>query len=107
MIALLDVNVLIALAWPNHICHVQAIEWFKEQRNLGWATSPTTENGFIRISSNSRVIPESRSPREAALLLRDLTTIEKHIFWPEESSIMDDRWISLYPNWRLGKGGAG
>jgi uncharacterized protein len=95
MIALLDVNVLIALAWPNHICHIQARNWFREQRDIGWATTPTTENGFIRVSSNSRVIPESKSPREAALLLRDLTAIGRHTFWPEESSIMDDRWIKL------------
>ena len=95
MIALLDVNVLIALAWPNHIFHASARKWFREQRTKGWATCPTTENGFIRVSSNARVIPEAKSPGEAALFLRDLIAIEKHVFWAEESSVIDDRWISI------------
>ena len=95
MIALLDLNVLVALAWPNHICHISARRWFRKQMRLGWATCPTTENGFIRVSSNVRVIPEAKSPRESALFLRDLTAIDGHFLWPEESSIIDDRWISL------------
>ena len=28
MVALLDVNVLVALAWPNHVHHTQAHRWF-------------------------------------------------------------------------------
>lgn len=95
MIYLLDVNVLVALAWPNHVCHDTARKWFREQRQVGWATCPTTENGFVRVSSNIRVTPEARSPREAALFLRDLIALEGHIFWPEEASVIDDRWISL------------
>ena len=95
MIALLDVNVLVALAWPNHIFHESARKWFRAQRETGWATCPTTENGFIRVSSNSRVIPEAKSPREAALFLRDLIKLDRHVFWPEEASVIDDRWISI------------
>jgi toxin-antitoxin system PIN domain toxin len=95
MIALLDVNVLVALAWPNHVCHSLARKWFRTQRELGWATCPTSENGFIRVSSNVRVIPEAKSPREAALFLRDLMVYGRHVFWPEEASIIDERWISL------------
>lgn len=95
MISLLDVNVLLALAWPNHVHHISARKWFREQREHGWATCPTTENGFIRVSSNIRIIHEAKSPREAALLLRDLVALEGHVFWPEEASVLDDRWISL------------
>jgi uncharacterized protein len=95
MISLLDVNVLVALAWPNHVHHIPARKWFREHRGLGWATCPTTENGFIRISSNVRIIPEAKSPREAALFLRDLVALEGHVFWSEEASVLEDRWISL------------
>ena len=95
MIALLDVNVLVALAWPNHIYHAPARKWFRGQREMGWATCPTTENGFIRVSSNVRVVPEAKSPREAALFLRDLIKLDRHVFWPEEASVIDDRWISI------------
>jgi uncharacterized protein len=95
LIALLDVNVLIALAWPNHVYHDSARKWFQEQKKYGWATCPTTENGFIRISSNTKITPEAKSPGEAAHLLRALIAIKRHVFWPEEGSILDDRWISL------------
>jgi uncharacterized protein len=95
MIALLDVNVLVALAWPNHIFHTSARKWFREQKRIGWATCPTTENGFVRVSSNTKVISEAKSPREAASFLRDLIALEGHVFWPEEASIIDDRWVSL------------
>jgi toxin-antitoxin system PIN domain toxin len=95
LIALLDINVLVALAWPNHVHHSSARKWFRNQKKDGWATCPTTENGFIRISSNSRIMPEARSPREAALYLRDLTALENHVLWPEEASVLDDRRIPL------------
>lgn len=38
MIRLLDVNVLIALAWPNHVHHDAAGSWFARLRRTGWAT---------------------------------------------------------------------
>ena len=31
--ALLDVNVLIALAWPNHVHHAAARAWFEDRRD--------------------------------------------------------------------------
>ena len=49
MIALPDVNVLIALAWPNHVHHDAARSWFAESRATGWATCPVTEAGFVRV----------------------------------------------------------
>ena len=90
MIALLDVNVLLALAWPNHVHNHAARKWFRTHRRQGWATCPSTENGFIRISSNSRIIPEAKSPQEAALLLRDLIALEVHVSWAEETSLLGE-----------------
>ncbi len=52
MIALLDVNVLVALFDPMHANHEAAHEWFADNRQLGWATCPLTENGVVRILSN-------------------------------------------------------
>ncbi|MBN2321696.1 MAG: VapC toxin family PIN domain ribonuclease [Acidobacteria bacterium] len=95
MIALLDINVLVAIAWPNHIHHLPARKWFQKQKESGWATCPATENGFIRISSNPRIIPEARSPREAALYLKDLISLKGHVFWEEEASILDNRFIPV------------
>ncbi len=95
MIALLDVNVLVALAWPNHVHHQAARSWFRSQRSHGWATCPSTENGFVRVSSNSRIVPEAKTPMEAALLLRSLLALDRHVPWQEETSVLEDRWVSL------------
>jgi len=85
--ALLDVNVLIALAWPNHVHHRPARSWFRDNHRKGWATCSTTENGFVRISSNPAVVDEARTPAEAVLLLRRLLQVEGHRFWKDDVSI--------------------
>lgn len=95
MIALLDVNVLVALAWPNHVHHHPARKWFRFQQSQGWATCPSTENGFVRVSSNTLILPEAKSPIEAALLLRALIALDGHVSWPEETSVLEDRRVSL------------
>ncbi|MCC6764048.1 MAG: hypothetical protein IT293_05225 [Deltaproteobacteria bacterium] len=49
--ALLDTNVLLALAWPNHQHHSAAHGWFAARAKKGWATCAFTQLGFIRLSS--------------------------------------------------------
>ncbi|MFN0130032.1 MAG: hypothetical protein ACKV19_25485 [Verrucomicrobiales bacterium] len=41
--ALLDTNVLLALAWPNHQHHAQAHTWFSANAKKGWATCALTQ----------------------------------------------------------------
>lgn len=83
---LLDVNLLIALAWPNHVHHAQAHRWFDRQGRRSWATCPLTELAFIRISSNRRIIEHAVDPRAARSLLREMTALPGHVFWPDDSS---------------------
>lgn len=83
-VPLLDVNVLIALAWPNHIHHARAHDWFA---GVGkWATSPLTESGFVRVSSNRKAIPDAVTPAEARSLLAELVTVKDHRFWEDAVS---------------------
>lgn len=83
-------NVLVALAWPNHVHHRQAVTWFVGIRDDGWATCPITESGFVRVSSNARVLPEARTPSEARTLLAALRTKGTHRFWEDDVSVVDD-----------------
>ena len=87
--ALLDVNVLIALAWPNHVHHDAARSWFTERRRSGWATCPLTEAGFVRVSCNASAVQRTVTPREAIALLRRLRHLEAHSFWVLESSMVE------------------
>lgn len=90
---LLDVNTLVALAWPNHVHHVQAVEWFVTHHTEGWATCPVTESGFVRVSSNPRATPEAKSPVAALLLLRRMIAQEGHQFWSDAISIAQSELI--------------
>ena len=88
-VSLLDVNVLVALAWPSHIHHQQAHHWFRRNRVQGWATCSITQCGFIRLSSNSNIIREAVSPLEAITLLKEITQLEGHLFWKDTISITE------------------
>jgi hypothetical protein len=48
----LDVNLLIALAWPNHPQHARAHAWFAKERAKGWRTCMV--NGFSLAASGGR-----------------------------------------------------
>ncbi len=87
MIRLLDVNVLIALTWPNHVHHDAAKSWFARVRGNGWATCPLTEAGFVRVSCNPSAVRQSVPPSAAIALLGRLRRLESHTFWAMERSI--------------------
>jgi toxin-antitoxin system PIN domain toxin len=87
MISLLDVNLLIALAWPTHVHHRAALAWFRENQALGWATCPLTQSGFVRVSANEKALPDAKTPQEAVLLLRRIVAIPHHQFWQDDVSL--------------------
>lgn len=89
MTYLLDVNVLIALAWPRHVHHTAATQWFTAAHTQGWATIPATEAGFIRVSSNPRVFPDGVSPGQAAALLAQFSDVAGHVFWSDTTRLAD------------------
>jgi toxin-antitoxin system PIN domain toxin len=91
---LLDVNVLVALAWPNHVHHAAALDWFDEAGRGGFATCSVTQSGFIRVSSNRRAIPDARSPREAREILRRITALPGHVFWSDDIDIATSEHIA-------------
>ena len=89
MTALLDVNVLIALAWPNHVHHEAVRRWFTAHRADGWATCPLSEAGFVRVSCTPSTVRHTVTPGEAVALLQRLRRLESHAFWPLDRSVAD------------------
>ena len=79
--ALLDVNVLLALAWPTHQHHGAAHQWFRRESRHGWVTCALTQLAFIRLSSNPSYSQDAVSPQDAATLLLQLTAHATHRFW--------------------------
>ena len=86
---LLDVNLLIALAWPAHVHYPAAQKWFARKRNAGFRTCPLTQIGFVRISSSPKFTADAVSPREAIALLERITALPEHKFWPADLGLLD------------------
>jgi uncharacterized protein len=84
---LLDVNVLVALAWPAHKLHSRAQHWFLNHSKHGWATCPLTEAGFVRISSNPAFSPDALGTHESLELLSMNLAHPAHRFWPDNISL--------------------
>jgi toxin-antitoxin system PIN domain toxin len=89
MRALLDINVLLALLDRDHIQHEQGRRWFEQEVRHGWASCAITQNGCIRILSQSSY-PSPVSPGRAMQLLSSATSAACHEFWRSEISILDE-----------------
>ncbi|MBA2764285.1 MAG: VapC toxin family PIN domain ribonuclease [Thermoleophilaceae bacterium] len=87
--ALLDVNALVALAWDSHVHHATIRAWFAAHSGAGWATCPITESGFVRVSSNAKVIPSAIGVEAARGVLAALRAAGGHRFLIDDVSIGD------------------
>ena len=95
---LLDVNLLIALAWPNHPQHAKADAWFAEQNKNGWATCMVTQLGFVRVSSHPAV-EHHVSTQEALRKLKEIAETPGHEFWPEPpNGYLNEEFAKTAPN---------
>ncbi len=86
--ALLDVNVLIAAVFEDHIAHEKARRFVG---SLGrFATTPTTQGGFLRFATRpwKNAKKQEQPPRltmaEAMEKLRELTATAGHFFLPDD-----------------------
>jgi uncharacterized protein len=89
-VALLDVNVLVALFDPAHNNHEDAHRWFGRNRKHGWATCPITANGCIRVLSNPAYPTVEATPAEVAERLRSFCSSTDHHFWADSVSLTDE-----------------
>lgn len=84
---LLDVNVLIAMAWPTHQAHEKVQEWLARHAREGWATCPLTQTSFVRILSNPAFSPNALTPGDALTLLQTNLAHPAHRFWADDVSL--------------------
>lgn len=90
-VALLDVNVLVALFDPEHVHHEAAHHWFSEHRTQGWATSPITENAVVRILSAAAYSDPPETPAAVIGRLVQFCASGGHEFWADEFSVRNLR----------------
>jgi toxin-antitoxin system PIN domain toxin len=88
-VALLDVNALVALAWDSHVHHAAIRAWFSTNSSDGWSTCPVTESGFVRVSSNPKVLPSPIGVEAARGVLSALRQAGDHRFLANDVSLCD------------------
>jgi predicted nucleic acid-binding protein len=81
---LLDSNVLIALATPEHSLNARAAAWFRKGRRF--ATCPITQGALARFHLRAGVDATAES---AKLLLESISLLPQHEFWPDDASYLD------------------
>jgi predicted nucleic acid-binding protein len=89
--ALPDVNALIALLDADHVGHSAITRWFRQHHKTGWANCPLTENGLVRVLSQSAYPSGRRTPAEVVEVLGALKSAfsPSHQFWPDDLSLAD------------------
>jgi uncharacterized protein len=88
-VALLDVNVLVALFLPGHVHHEIAHDWFADHHEDGWATCAVTENGFIRVITQLPRGDSTLRPENVVEHFRRFCSTKSHQFWPDRVSLTD------------------
>ena len=88
MRSLLDVNVLVALLDAGHLHHKAATDWLAAHARDGWASSPSTQNGCLRILSLA-AYPNRQSTASVAERLGRAVTDASHEFWSDSLSLLD------------------
>lgn len=91
---LLDVNVLVALAWPTHVHHAASRAWFRGEDSRAWASCAITETGFLRVSANERAVGEPVSVAQATELLAALRGHGDHRFLADDVSPTGDTHVA-------------
>ena len=91
MIALLDVNVLVALFDPAHVHHEAAHVWFGRNRSRRCATCALAENALVRVLSSPALPGRRTTVEDAASRLRTFCSDREHVFWPDSISLRDAR----------------
>ena len=81
---LLDANVLIALATPEHSLNARAAEWFR--KGYLFATCPITQGALFRFHLRAGVEATAESAR---LLLQSISSLPRHEFWSDDVSYLD------------------
>jgi predicted nucleic acid-binding protein len=91
--ALLDVNVIIASVFADHVMHMPARRFIESLDRF--YTTPTVQGGFLRFATrplkNER--GEQQSPRltmaQALVKLREFTEVDGHVFVNDDAPFTD------------------
>jgi len=77
---LLDINLLVALADPDHQHHPHVLKWFTKTGSSDWGTCAFTDAGFLRIMTSPKI--GALAVAEATEMLAHFTSHPGYRAWP-------------------------
>jgi len=86
---LLDVNVLVAMIWPEHIHHEVVRRWLGRHRADEWASCPVTQAGFVRVSAQPVLSGVAQGVQYGLRALEKNCAEHRHVFWAQDSSVVE------------------
>jgi uncharacterized protein len=86
---LLDINILLGIAWEDQQAHQTVFPWFKGLGEQCFATCAITQAGFVRISNSARMTKQPVPIKSALELLNLLIDVPGHEFWPIDIGIQE------------------
>ena len=92
--SLYDVNFILALLDRGHEFQDLVSGWFNSHLEFGWASCPLTQNGYLRIRSQSNY-HHSLSLNEAYDQLLDAISSPHHLFITDNISLLDDTLVDF------------
>lgn len=85
---LLDVNVLVALSFPDHPSNSAARSWFRREPDRLWATCSIVQSGFVRTSTF--LLGGNRGDVQKSLaILEAQCRRAAHEFWFVDTNLLD------------------
>jgi toxin-antitoxin system PIN domain toxin len=81
---LLDANVLIALATPEHSLNTRAAAWFR--RGHRFATCPITQGALVRFHLRAGADATAESAKR---LVAAISALPRHEFWADDVSYLE------------------
>jgi toxin-antitoxin system PIN domain toxin len=89
-----DINVWLALIDKRHVHHLAASHYWADASVQSRAFCRVTANGFLRLSTQSKVLPNPLSPHEAWIIYRQFLTLPI-IRWLPEPPDLDSAYCAL------------
>ena len=89
LLAIPDVNVLVALTNATHVFHVESHRWLAATQR--YATTPVTECGLVRMLLNPVVVGQTVTSQQALEILARIRADPRAEFIPDDSTLASPR----------------
>ncbi|MFK5922676.1 MAG: PIN domain-containing protein [Verrucomicrobiota bacterium] len=90
-----DINVWLALSFSGHPHHQAALFWFNQQNARNCVFCRMTQQGYLRLSTNTKIFASDALSLPEAWDAYDLLLSDSRVFWQGEPAAIEGEWRKL------------